>query len=83
MMDIRVFTERLARLREEIRSLQELNAKYREQQQHTPADMSAQDARRLRLEEIRDELAQMKAAKFNAQSSRLRQRSEETPSDTE
>ena len=67
-MDIRVFTERLATLREEIRILQEQNSRYLEQEHHTPADMTAHDTRRLRLEEIRDELAQMKAAKFTVQS---------------
>ncbi len=67
-MDIRVFTERLNSLREEIRDLQEMNLQFQEQEHHTPADASAHDARRLRLEQIRDELAQMKQARFTVQS---------------
>ena len=63
-----MFTERLASLRDEIRNLQEQNLKYQGLEHHTPADMTAHDARRLRLEEIRDELAQMKSAKFTIQS---------------
>ena len=59
-MDINVVSERLVGLRQEIRELQDLNFRYQEQPYHTPADSSAHDVRRLRLEQIKDELGEMK-----------------------
>jgi hypothetical protein len=59
-MDITSVSDRLVGLRQEIRELQDLNSRYQEQQYHSLADSSAHDVRRLRLEQIKDELGEMK-----------------------
>ena len=59
-MDINIVSEKLVGLRQEIRELQDLNSRYQEQHYHSPADSSAHDVRRLRLEQIKDELGEMK-----------------------
>jgi hypothetical protein len=60
VMDINIVSEKLVGLRQEIRELQDLNSRYQEQNYHSPADSSAHDVRRLRLEQIKDELGEMK-----------------------
>ncbi|MBI1740094.1 MAG: hypothetical protein HY233_02020 [Acidobacteriales bacterium] len=58
-MDLNDVAERLADLRQEIRALQDLNSQYQDRESHTQIDESAQEQRRLRLEQIKDELADM------------------------
>jgi hypothetical protein len=58
-MDLNDVAERLADLRREIRDLQDLNSQYQDRESHTQIDESAREQRRLRLEQIKDELADM------------------------
>ena len=59
-MDLHDVTERLAGLRQEIRDLQDMNSQYQDRESHSQMDNSAQEQRRLRLVQIKDELADMK-----------------------
>ena len=59
-MDLNDVVERLAGLRQEIRDLQDLNSRYQDRDSHTLGDQSAQEQRRLRLLQIKDELADLK-----------------------
>jgi hypothetical protein len=69
-MDLNDVAERLADLRREIRDLQDLNSQYQDRESHTQIDESAKEQRRLRLEQIKDELADM--MKRPAQDTRTR-----------
>jgi hypothetical protein len=53
--------QRIAELRREIGRLQELNAIYRSQGHHSYPDKAAQQKRKVRLEEIKQELATLRA----------------------
>ncbi|MFY9562516.1 MAG: hypothetical protein WAQ52_19965 [Terriglobales bacterium] len=59
-MDLHDVVERLAGLKQEIRDLQDMNSRYQDRESHTPTDQSAQEQRRLRLVQIKDELADLK-----------------------
>jgi hypothetical protein len=60
VMDFADFTQRLVGLRQEIRDLQDMNSQYQERDSHSHTDNSAQEQRRLRLIQIKDELSEMK-----------------------
>jgi len=47
-------------LRQEIRDLQDQSSHYQDRESHSHTDNSAQEQRRLRLVQIKDELADMK-----------------------
>ena len=59
-MDLVDVTHRLVGLRQEIRDLQDMNSQYQDRDSHTQPDKSALEQRRLRLVQIKDELADMK-----------------------
>jgi hypothetical protein len=59
-MDLVDVTHRLVGLRQEIRDLQDMNSQYQDRDSHTQTDKSALEQRRLRLVQIKDELADMK-----------------------
>ncbi len=58
-MDLNDVAERLVGLRQEIRDLQDLNSQYHDRESHSQMDNSAQEHRRLRLMQIKDELADL------------------------
>jgi len=60
LMDLVDVSQRLVGLRQEIRDLQDMNAHYQDRGSHSHTDNSAQEQRRLRLVQIKDELADMK-----------------------
>jgi len=53
--------QRIAELRREIERIQELNAIYRSQEHHGHPDKAAHEKRKVRLEEIKQELATLRA----------------------
>ena len=59
MMDANHISERLGNLRQEIRDLGTVNARYRSQADHTPIRKSADSLRNERLLQIKRELADM------------------------
>ncbi len=59
-MDLVDVSQRLVGLRQEIRDLQDMNSKFQDRESHSHTDNSAQEQRRLRLVQIKDELADMK-----------------------
>ena len=59
-MDLVDVTHRLVGLRQEIRDLQDMNSRFQDRESHSHTDNSAQEQRRLRLVQIKDELADMK-----------------------
>jgi hypothetical protein len=59
-MDLIDVSQRLVGLRQEIRNLQDMNAQYNDRESHSQTDNSAQEQRRLRLVQIKDELADIK-----------------------
>ena len=59
-MDLVDVTERLVGLRQEIRDLQDMNSQYQDRDSHSQTDKSSLEQRRLRLVQIKDELADMK-----------------------
>jgi hypothetical protein len=59
-MDLVDVSQRLVGLRQEIRDLQDMNSQYQDRESHSHTDNSAQEQRRLRLVQIKDELADMK-----------------------
>lgn len=59
-MDLHELTSRLAELRQEIRDLQDQSSHYQDRETHSQVDESAQEQRRLRLMQIKDELMAMR-----------------------
>jgi hypothetical protein len=53
--------QRIAELRREIECIQELNAIYRSQEHYSYPDKAAHEKRKVRLEEIKQELATLRA----------------------
>jgi len=60
LMDLVDVSQRLVGLRQEIRDLQDMNSHHQDRGSHSHTDNSAQEQRRLRLVQIKDELADMK-----------------------
>jgi hypothetical protein len=58
-MNSNYISERLNTIRQEIQDLRELNARYWARSEHGPVERSAYENRRLRLSQIKDELAIM------------------------
>jgi hypothetical protein len=59
-MDLVDVSLRLVGLRQEIRDLQDLNSQFQDRQSHSSIDNTAQEQRRLRLVQIKDELSDIK-----------------------
>jgi hypothetical protein len=59
-MFIKEITERLARLKEELADLKEMNRRYRTKPEHSPMDKAASQTRQIRLTEIKNELEFMR-----------------------
>ena len=59
-MDLVDVTQRLVGIRQEIRDLQDMNSQYLDRASHSHTDNSGQEQRRLRLVQIKEELADMK-----------------------
>jgi len=59
-MDYKDISERIALLTQEIRDLQDMNGQYRKQSEHTRRiSRATQEARQLRLLQIKEELSRM------------------------
>jgi len=59
-MDLVDVTQRLGGLRQEVRDLEDMNSQYQDRDSHSQTDKSSLEQRRLRLVQIKDELADMK-----------------------
>ena len=55
-MFLKEIRERLARLKEELADLEEMNRRYRIRREHSPMDKMAYESRGTRLAEIKNEL---------------------------
>ncbi len=58
-MFLKEITERLARLKEELAHLEEMNRRYRIRRERSPMDKAACQTRQIRLTEIKNELEYM------------------------
>jgi len=59
--------QRIAELRREIERIQELNAIYRSREHHSYPERAAHEKRKVRLEEIKQELATLRAKSLQFQ----------------
>jgi hypothetical protein len=63
-MNVNYISDRLTSLRQEIRELRGLSARYRTQTEHTQADQSAYELQQLRLLHLKHELCDLQKHSF-------------------